>query len=75
MDRMVKIIVLAVRSARDGVEYDVKAGAGCPFCGERVRVRNTLPWLGDARKRYHKCENPQCALCVMDESITSWQEK
>ena len=74
MDKAITILAVAIRDARDGVIYDAKDGAHCPLCGERVRVTHTMPWLDRSRKRYHKCFNITCALHVIDETITSWQE-
>lgn len=74
MNQTVKILAVAIDTARNGVEYNVKDGALCPFCGQRVRVQTTKQWLGSSRLRYHKCENVQCPLHVIDETIRSWQE-
>ena len=74
MNQTVKILAIAIDKARNGVEYNVKAGSRCPFCGERVKVTHTMPWLGNSRKRYHKCFNISCPLHVTDITITSWQE-
>ncbi len=74
MDKAVILIAKALDAARNGVEYDIKDGAPCPFCGQKIRVTHTLPWLGNARKRYHKCSNIHCPMHVTDVTITSWQE-
>jgi hypothetical protein len=74
MSCVVDKIVVAVTQAKNGVSYDTKKGAVCPFCGQRVRVTHTHDWLDNSRKRYHKCVNPDCPLHKFDETITSWQE-
>ena len=74
MDRAIMMLAKAVKNAKDGVTYDVKSGAACPYCGQKTKVQTTKPWMGDCRIRYHKCENTRCALHVVDETIRSWQE-
>lgn len=74
MDKATTMLAIAVNKARDGVDYDAKYGAACPFCGERARVTHTLQWLDRSRKRYHKCHNIRCPLHVIDETICSWQD-
>ncbi len=73
-DAVVDTIAIAIREARDGVEYDAKHGAACPYCGKRLRVSCTMRWLDRSRKRYHKCVNAKCPLCIIDATVTSWQE-
>ncbi len=73
-DQALDVLAIAISEARDGVEYDTKDGALCPYCGRRAKVTHTMPWLDRSRKRYHKCGNVKCPLCVIDETITSWQE-
>jgi hypothetical protein len=70
----IDFIAVAISKARNGIVYDTKDGAFCPACGERVKVLVTKPWLGSSRLRYHKCDNPKCVMCVLDETIRSWQE-
>ena len=74
VDNVIFIVATAIKKARDGVDYDIQDGAICPFCGERAPVWRTMQWIGNIRLRYHKCKNPDCALCVCDETIRSWQE-
>ncbi len=64
----------AISHAKNGVNYNTKNGAECPACGQRLRVTHTMPWLGNSRKRYHKCKNPSCIMFTIDETIYSWQE-
>lgn len=73
MDDYLIVIAEAIKKARDGVQFDVKGGADCPFCGARLKIHVTRPWMGLRRQRYHRCDNPDCALCVIDQSIVSWQ--
>ncbi len=73
-DAVIDKLAIAISEARDGVIYDTKDGAACPFCGRRVPVTHTLPWLDRSRKRYHKCKNIHCPLHVIDEAICSWQD-
>lgn len=74
MDKTLIVIAKALDAAREGVEYSPKHGALCPFCGLKTRVQTTKPWLGNSRLRYHRCENPQCPLCVLGERVRSWEE-
>ncbi len=74
MDKVVILMAKALDEANNGVEYDIKDGALCPFCGQRIRVTHTMSWLGMSRKRYHKCLNINCPLHVTDTTIISWQE-
>lgn len=69
-----KYLVLAIMQAESGVDYDRKTGAFCPFCGYRLRVRDTMPWYGDCRVRYHKCINEKCYLNQIEKSIKSVEE-
>lgn len=44
-----------------GVDYDRREkSVACPACGgSKTRITRTMPWEGNARVRYHKCQ--QCA--------------
>ena len=72
-DRIILMLSKAVAEARNGVEYDTKAGARCPFCDHKTKVQETCPWIDEIRKRYHRCDNPDCALAIMGQTIKSWQ--
>lgn len=71
----IMLIADAKQQAEDGVDYDAKDGALCPYCKEKVRIHVTKPWFGELRLRYHRCENPACALCILGQSIKSWQKQ
>ncbi len=71
---MLDKIVEAVSDAKDGILYDIKDGALCPFCKIKLRTVKTAEWLGSSRKRYHKCFNPKCPLHLFDQTIISWQD-
>ena len=66
-------LAIKMKEAENGVEFNVKTGAACPWCKERMRVVDTKSWEGDIRVRYHRCYNPICPLCVMEKSIKSVQ--
>jgi len=65
------LLVSAIKDAEQGVDYDRKEGAFCPFCGERAKVQNTLAWAGSSRIRYHRCPNKRCPLYQLERSIKS----
>jgi len=73
MDSLTLLIADAIRRAREGVEYNIRTGAACPFCGLKAKIRDTKQWLGDWRLRYHECDNAECPLCVIGQSIRSYQ--
>lgn len=64
----------AFRKAEEGVDYDIKNGAVCPYCGDRVRVFKSEPWFGELKLRYHRCSNPECVFHIIDKCIKSWQK-
>ena len=64
----------AYLKAEEGVDYDVKNGAVCPYCGQRARVHKTIPWYGELKLRYHRCANPDCIFAQIDKCIKSWQK-
>ena len=66
-----KYLVKAINEAESGVDYSPKAGAICPSCGEKTYVKDTRPWIGDCRVRYHKCANPACCLRHLLKTIKS----
>lgn len=66
-----KYLVSAISEAENGVDYSPKTGALCPFCGKKAYVRDTMPWIGDCRVRYHKCINPACCLYLLSKTIKS----
>lgn len=69
-------VARVVTNARSGVEYRAKVGAVCPCCGrERIKAYKTMPWSGSIRIRYHKCDNPDCVLCALGETVKSLQEE
>jgi len=66
------VIATAIKQAQAGVDYSPRTGATCPCCGaENLRVRNTLPWSGAMRVRFHLCANPRCVLAQLKQSIKS----
>jgi len=73
-DAVVAKLATSIRDAEQGIDYDVRQGASCPWCGERLRVLDTKPWCGKVRIRYQKCVNGACPLCVMDKSIKTLQQ-
>lgn len=65
-------IALAIKAAQAGVDYSPRTGATCPCCGAtNLRVRNTLPWSGAMRVRFHLCTNPACLLASLKQGIKS----
>lgn len=73
MDGVLLLIMDAIQKARDGVGFDARDGAMCPFCGQKTKITHTLPWMDNYRMRYHRCDNLDCVLCRIGESIKSWQ--
>lgn len=73
MEGLLLAVADAIKKARDGVDYDVRDGAACPYCGHRTKVHRALRFDGDLRLRYHRCNNPECVLAVVEENIRSWQ--
>lgn len=66
-------MALSIQQAEAGIDYDTKAGAVCPWCGERLRVVDTRPWCGNSRIRYQRCVNPRCPMHVTDRIIKTVQ--
>lgn len=66
-----KYLVNAISEAENGVDYSPKTGALCPFCDRKTYVKDTRPWMGDCRVRYHKCTNPTCCLYHLSKTIKS----
>ena len=65
-------IAAAIAKAQAGVDYSPRTGATCPCCGaKKLGVRNTLPWSGTMRVRFHLCSNPQCLLAQLKQGIKS----
>lgn len=62
-----------LREAETGIDYHPRDGAKCPWCGEKLRVQDTMPWTGKARIRYQKCKNPKCPLGQMDKTVKTVQ--
>ena len=73
MDQDLQLITEALRAAQEGVPYDTRDGARCPLCDYKLKVRDTLPWVGNSRIRYQLCPNPECPLCEAERSIRSIQ--
>jgi len=69
-----KILMIAIQQADGGVDYNPRDGALCPFCGSRLLVRDTRPWDGGCRIRYHRCTNEACYLRGLEKSIKSVEE-
>ena len=67
-------LALQVATASAGVDFSHRRGAVCPGCGERARIVKTLPWEGNVRVRYHRCENPRCLMCAARATIKSVEE-
>lgn len=68
-------LALSIREAETGVDYHARGGARCPWCGERLRVENTMPWCGQSRIRYQKCINSACPLSIMDKTVKTIQSE
>jgi len=58
-------------AAESGVDYSPRTGALCPGCGQRTRPHKTLPWDGNIRIRYHRCDAEGCLLAAMGQSFKS----
>jgi hypothetical protein len=74
MDRQILMIADAVLQAQEGVLYDDDQGAECPYCKDKVRVSVTRPWRDSQRIRYHRCDNPECVLAYLNQTIKSLQK-
>lgn len=75
-ERVVELDVVADISdtARSGVDYSPKDGATCPLCKTiRIPVSGSLPWDGDYKVRYHKCNNKKCPISVLGVTVKSIQ--
>jgi hypothetical protein len=57
-------IIIAIAKALEGVEYDTRHGAACPWCGEKLKITHTMPWRV-SRVRYHRCDNHGCPLHLL----------
>lgn len=73
------LFVAKLQAAKDeaqaGVDYTLKDGAVCPFCGSRkLRPYTVRKWDGGFKIRYHYCENPDCGLATLRFSIKSVQQ-
>jgi len=67
-------VALAKRKAEQGVDYSSRFGAVCPECGRtKMRVYHTWPWRKGVRVRDHRCDNPECLVCVLGLTIKSTQ--
>ena len=64
-------ITTAKETAAAGVDYSPRAGATCPWCGERAKIYKTLPWECGTRIRYHRCQNIKCVLFRFSATIKS----
>jgi len=73
MDNKILIAADAVLKAQNGVDYDDTEGAVCPYCEEKIKVIVTRPWREAQRIRYHRCENPECVLSYLGQTIKSYQ--
>lgn len=69
----VRAIAEAVAKAEAGVDYSAKNGAVCPWCKARTRIVKTMPWDGDLRVRYHKCDQRGCVLSSINQTVKSVQ--
>ncbi len=66
-------IAKAKQLAENGVDYSAKHGALCPWCNKKTRIYRTMPWDGQVRVRYHKCERNGCVVHTLRVSIKSIQ--
>ena len=57
-----------------GVDYSPRHGAACPCCGKRTLIYKSIPWDGDTKLRYHRCQNKSCILSRVNKSIKSVQQ-
>jgi len=71
MDESLRQVTEAFKAAQEGVTYFRKGGAKCPYCGSKLKVRDTLPWIGNSRIRYQLCPNSECPIRQAERSITS----
>jgi hypothetical protein len=69
----IETVTHAFQLAKAGVDYHTKNGAFCPWCGVKLQVRITKPWIGKQRVRYQRCGNPECLMNRTDQSIKSIQ--
>lgn len=74
MEDMAQYLAIAIRQAEGGVDYSPRDGATCPFCGARLPVRDTKPWDGGCRIRYHRCSRARCYLAQLETPIKSVEE-
>jgi hypothetical protein len=65
------LLAVALRDAKQGVEYRPGEGAYCPWCGQKLRVMDAKRWAAKTRIRYHICANNKCPLCSIDQGIKS----
>jgi hypothetical protein len=65
------LLALALRNAKQGIEYKPGEGAHCPWCKRRLRVMDTKTWIEKTRVRYLICVNSKCPFCTMDKLIKS----
>ena len=71
MNAIASKIALVKQEAADGVDYSARHGALCPWCGKKARIVSTRPWEDTTRIRYHRCEESECVLSVLQVSIKS----
>lgn len=71
--QLIAHIVALKASDEQGVDYSPRTGATCPACGHKAPSYKTMPWDGNARVRYHRCENPDCLLAAIKQTIKSVQ--
>lgn len=59
------------KAAEAGVDYSPRTGVLCPACGSRSKPYKTMPWDGNTRIRYHKCQQKGCILATINQTIKS----
>lgn len=64
-------IVQVQELAAAGVDYSPRHGALCPWCSTKAKIIRTMPWDGDLRVRYHRCQRPGCVLAKLGTTIKS----
>ena len=64
-------LVDMIAKAEAGVDYKPRTGAICPACGKSAKIFKTLPWDGNDRIRYHRCQQSGCILFSTRTTIKS----
>jgi hypothetical protein len=64
-------VAKAKELAENGVDFSPRHGARCPWCESKCRIYRTMPWDGNVRVRYHRCERSGCVIASLRVSIKS----